>query len=519
MFAPSALVKVYAWLPRPWDAHVAAGDDKASCVVSKMRRRPRTGPRPDPAPARRGVATAAALIAALGLALAALIRMVISFAARRRPSLPPADDKAEPGSNTSRSTGTSGGTGAAAPPPEQARSVAESPSSRPSGGSGCLLLLLAIGCALLSIFAYTWLRDWHRPAHLTASASNLKVLQRLALMTTDGGAPAVHWHVAGSVRQLKVLGTNTGTAEIILPLARSNCPMMARKLKLPPTSCTGGGLSMSSPAEIAWSSAQFLTSGQMVSRRLDVVPSPGPASALRVALSAQTRSSPTICFSPQGAVTLRLIHSNGSYTKHMIASGSFRCEGGAGLAVLIGKGRAGSPPAFEFDGISSLTVSALGPAGLLQGFAGQVELKPGGKTVLASPTIVSLNTENNASHAGLINVGLSVGNATPGSQPLIVTSGAVTSVATNNGELVPSVWDTDNGFVAPFLGGFVTMLVLTPLWAAMQAFLDVLNRWARWLVDKLQRWRRRFTGKLKRWVRQLFRAARPIRGPKERHAP
>jgi hypothetical protein len=437
--------------------------------------------------------------AAVGLVLASIIRVV------RIPGRP--HSPASPPSPASAATVAEGaGAAASARAPEQAQGAGNPASSPLGAGSGCVLLVVAVGCAMLAVIGYKALRDWHRPVQLTASAGNQGILQPLTLTSGNSGTPVVHWSVDGAVWQLQVRGTNSGTAQVILPLARSACPAVARQLKLPGTSCAGRQLSMSSPAKITWSSPQILTSSQMNSRELAITPLSGPKGRLGMIVQAQTKTRPSVCFSPAGAVTLRLTDSSGHYTTDMTASGTFRCDDRTGLALLIGHGRRGSPPAFEFDGVSYVTVNATAPAASLQGFEGQITLNPGPKTILARPTPVSLGAMTSASLA--FDVELNVSNPAPAGQPPLVTSPAVTSVLTGNGELVPSEWDRDPGVIAPLLGGLVSVLVLTPLGASMRAFFNSLNRRVPPLIDLLKRWTRRFRAR-----------AWPIKKTrKERHA-
>jgi hypothetical protein len=351
----------------------------------------------------------------------------------------------------------------------------------------------------------------------------------------------VDWSVHGVVRQLQVRGTNTGTVQVILPLDRSACPAIARRMKLPANSCAGRQLSMSSPVQITWSSPQFVASSQLKSRQLDITPHPRPRGSLGMIVRAQTRLRPSVCFAPAKTVTLRLSGSSGRYTKRIIANGTFRCDGGAGLALLIGQGRGGSPPAFEFDGVRYLGLEASAQAASLEGFTGRIMLSPGPKTNLVHPTPVSLRAVTSGPLK--FDVELNISNPVPaGQRPPLVTSRAVTSVSTDSGELVPSEWDRDPGVIVPIFGGLVSVLVLTPLAASMRAIFHALNRrmpriiarpkrWMRWLLGLLKRVMRWLLGlpkRVMRWLIRLlkrrmrrFRArASPVRKTrKERHAP
>ena len=128
------------------------------------------------------------------------------------------------------------------------------------------------------------------------------------------------------------------------------------------------------------------------------------------------------------------------------------------------------PPSFELDAINGLTLTASASTGTLQGFTGQIMLKPGGTSVQGSPTVVSLRS---ATADGLTTV-LSL---MTGSQALTVNSPAAASVMTGGGELVPSEWARETVVFGPLLGGLVTALVVAPLGVALGVLTDALKRW------------------------------------------
>jgi hypothetical protein len=178
---------------------------------------------------------------------------------------------------------------------------------------------------------------------------------------------------------------------------------------------------------------------------------------------------PSICFvSPLNPSTLTITIGLRRFIYHFGGNQIVPCA--QGISALIGSPGTGLPPAFEFDGINALTVSARGPAGTLQGFAGQIALDPGGTTVLGSSAVVSLRSTEASPLATSLNIA-------PGSQSLTIASTATTSVITSSGQLVPSEWARQSDVLIPLLGGFVTALVVAPLGVSLQVLMDALKRW------------------------------------------
>jgi hypothetical protein len=325
----------------------------------------------------------------------------------------------------------------------------------------------------LLIFAYIWLNQRRWPVSLTAKASasigNVGILQDLRLTAADHGSD-VGWLVDhGSVRQLTVSGSN---AQVILPLPPSECRAAAIRLQ---AECTASGqLRASYPVTISWSSVQgFASTGarEVASASLDVTPVV-TAGALRVDVTADARARPSLCFtSPQQAVKLTLVSGPRSFRYTFTGNEPVvSCyPPAAGLSVLAGPAGTGLPPAIEFDGIRGLLLHARAPAGILYGFAGQLELTPGPTTVPGNLTLLC-----SAKAPCPLTVEFDVGAE---SQSLIVSSNAATSVVTDGGQLVPSAWSQRTDILAPVFGFLFSILVIPPLGAVVQGLIEALKRW------------------------------------------
>jgi hypothetical protein len=337
-----------------------------------------------------------------------------------------------------------------------------------SGWYGLLVLVLALVCLVGAIFGYDWLASWYRPVQLTASTSNVGQLAHLTL-TSSGGNP-VHWKVVtGTVRQLLASEPADGMADVILPLPAAACPKLASELG---TTCASGGrVAIGAPATLTWSTAQTLQTVTPVSSSgLDIASTAIRPAALTVTLSARTDQVPTFCFDwPLQAATLT-ISENSAHPVPVRFPGHQIVPCSAGVQLLIGTAGQGEPPAIELAGIGNLTIRATAAGADLQGFAGLVDLNPGGSKVLASPTVLSVHSRAPV----LLSTDFQVG---PSGQQMTMSSGAADSVMTDTGQLVPAEWSRQRVLTVPILGGFVTALVFTPLGVAVQVLMDWLKKW------------------------------------------
>jgi hypothetical protein len=337
-----------------------------------------------------------------------------------------------------------------------------------SGWYGLLVLVLALICLVGAIFGYDWLDSWYRPVQLTVSTSNLSQLAHLTL-TSRGGSP-VRWKVVtGTVRQLLASEPADGVADVILPLPVSACPSLASQLG---TTCDSRGrLAIGAPATLTWSTAETLQTVTPVrSSGLDIASTAIRPSALTVTLSARTDQVPALCFDfPLQAATLT-IRENSGHPVPVTFPGNQVVPCSAGVQLLIGTAGQGEPPAIELTGIGNLAIKATAAGADLQGFAGLIDLTPGGSKVLESPTVLAMRSRAPV----LLSTDFQVG---PAGQLMTMNSGAADSVMTDTGQLVPTEWSRQRVLTVPILGGLVTALVFTPLGVAVQILMDWLKKW------------------------------------------
>src|SRR5262245_6109452 len=426
----------------------------AGCRMMPSRPRGRPG-------AHRGRAAAAA-IGVLGLAFAVLVWLVASLVRPRRRA----------------SAGAPGGAGAARPrrplapsqqlaPPEQASGDRPPPRRRWYGL--VILALLAGMVAGIVIFFFFRLNQRLWPVRLNASASttirNAGILQDLRL-TAAGNGSHVRWLVdSGYVRQLIVSGSDT---EIILPLPPSECRAAGKALD---ATCVGGQLRTGSPVTFIWSSIQkFASTGNhtVVSADLDIAPLVARPGVLGVYVTATASTGPSYCFNFQQGVTLTL--SSGGRTSTRSEQPSECFPDTRGLHVLVGSAGTGLPPAIEFDGVEYLTMHARASAGILYGFAGQLELSPGPTTVPGSPAWLCSKTA-----PCRLTAVFKIDNA---SQSLELSAQNVTRVVTNVGQLVPSAWTQNSDKFVPLFRFIFTIFVITPLTPVIGVLTDALKNWS-----------------------------------------
>jgi hypothetical protein len=221
------------------------------------------------------------------------------------------------------------------------------------------------------------------------------------------------------------------------------------------------------PVTFDWSKPEEFgsTDGhEVVSASLEITQATAGRGVVHMDLWANTTARPSFCFSsPQ--TDNRLTVTSGPRRFHHLFSGNepvVFCS--SGVSVVIP-----SAPAFVFVGISSFLLHAQASAASLHGFAGQLELDPGGTTVSGNPSDVLVCSKKTPCPLGAT---LGIGQQGP---PLVVRSDAATNVITGDGQLVPSAWARETAIFGPLLGGLVTVVVVGPLTAFMQAFIDALK--------------------------------------------
>jgi hypothetical protein len=372
---------------------------------------------------------------------------------------------------------------AAAPPPNEpgpsgpvpaADAKRSTPAEKPAGSDsparpgwyGMILLAIAMLFAILWAFSYNFVNHWYWPVSVSAVSTDLTTAEQVTL-TAARGRPDVSWDLDGGwVRQLILVGSGSGLAQVDLPLPRSSCAKLMAPLHV---RCTDAGqLVMGSPAFFTWSAPQEVQSptGATSATKLYLSAAGTSGGQLSVTLASRTVDTPALCFSSPGTPATLTI-SIGDRSKALPVPGG-QAAGCGGLSALAGVAGSGSPPAFELNDVSALNLTASGAAAAqLQGLAGSMTLTPGGTTI-PGPGDISIRGSTS------LDVELAI---EPGSQSLALHDPAANSVLTGNGQLVPSAWSRQAPILGPVLGGLVTLTVVTPLGVSVQLLMDRLKRW------------------------------------------
>jgi hypothetical protein len=351
------------------------------------------------------------------------------------------------------------------------------------------LLGFAAANAMAAIFLYNGLSNWRWSTHLFASASApaSSVLFEQLHVAGAHGRP-VRWQIDDAyIRQLTVAGAAQGTAAILLPIPRTFCRAMARGLGAGGSCTASGQLTLASPVTFAWSGLELVSSaaGHIGSASLDVTEnlvSPGQPA---VDISPTRAHYPSLCFGlPGHPVTVTITHGADSYPYQFVSTeANLSCT--QGVSIIVGSDS--SAPVFELTGVQGLTMSAVGQSAAIQGFSGQLNLNPGSDTFTHGPEHVSAAAP---ASAGPVQTTLITGQDL---QKLTIHSTGVTSVLTDDGQLVPPAWTRLTAVFAPLLGGYVTAAVFGPVTAFVQLLTDGLKTWRgpAWLRRLAARIRRR----------------------------
>jgi hypothetical protein len=326
------------------------------------------------------------------------------------------------------------------------------------GWYGAVALVIAVLFAALSLFIYSQLDHWYRPVELSVQTNDPASGQQ-AMLGADTG-PGVAWTLDGDVGQLTVVGP--GSAEIMLPVPASQCGAVIARLGV--GACGPQGVSLPSPAEFSWSTAQTLTSqgNDETAAQLELEPSAGAHGAQSLVMSV-TNAVPTLCFAALTSATLTITVGRHHYVLGF--PGFTTCSGLAATVSSPGP----AAPSFDLTGLEGLTVTASAPTATLQGFTSQITLNPGGMSVQGAATVVALGSAGGSLSATL--------QVAPGSPALTLPDQPASSVMANGIQLVPSEWNRETVVFGPLLGGFVTVLVVTPLGLSLGVLTDALKRW------------------------------------------
>lgn len=369
-----------------------------------------------------------------------------------------------------------------------------------------VLVLVVVGGAL--VVSYQILHRWRPATALAISSSQTTTMRQFTLE----GAPAVAWQVTPSyVGSFVVTGPETTPLEVDLPVPATSCASMATAFGpsaqcVPSSPGSDPSLAVPSPLTITWNSptpVQLLTSSNGVppssagsfhySSTLGVTvtapgaamsspaspsvgsastPAPtaamGTAAASSVTLLASAGSDPQRwCFgSPLSSNNLQVSRGSSQWTQLVGSENDFQC--GSGLRVRVGTpGTRGQPPAVTLGNVASFQLVGHSTEIAADAFEGTVHLTSVSSTVLGTPTELVARSKTSAPmHTVLVQKAAN--------SMMTVDTKAATSVLTDDGNLVSSLWDRQQVIALPIL--LAICGALAPLFLATISSMTMVHR-------------------------------------------
>jgi ketosteroid isomerase-like protein len=324
--------------------------------------------------------------------------------------------------------------------------------------------VLAVIVFLLSIVAYNWLNTHYSRQRLLATTTDLPSVDHVVLTDeSDEGS----WRLEPVAVTQASIKPELGQVTVALPIPSAQCNELAARLGM---TCEEGIVTAEPPFSFSWSEPARLTGGAQQTSRLDLdlrsAREGRPVS--QMSLVTISRASPDLCFT-EPAQPAELTLSDGERrAKFQVRPQAIPLGCDDGVVLSIGDGRgADQGTSIDLGGLTEAEFDATGTFMDVDGLAGRLAL---------------LNVErhvfDNAAHV--------VANASPGDpflteidigeteSRLTVHSDEVTSVLTDDGELLPTEWERLPQPLVALIGSLATALVLPALIAFLQLWRDRL---------------------------------------------
>lgn len=357
------------------------------------------------------------------------------------------------------------------PDPEQLRRAAMRSWFAPAVGLGMLLLL------------YVGLTHWRPAVDPFVQANALPATEVLTHQPADGN---VHWAVRdGQVQALTVEGTQSVEVMIGLPIPSGECAEVAAALG---ATCSGRTIQVQAPVTVAWSAPQVLkfesrgrpesvtsqvrltlqrpSGEQMGATGTDGVngaaaPAAPPLPQLTIADDPSDLRQWCFVYQPTAAATLSVSGGSGGYQRPFdpTVDTAIDCTG---LRLRVNPSSAAEQPPpgsaratsiVTLAGISALDVTATSRHLHVSALTGNLRLEEGVNRVIDTETV--LRGRDRIQSALEIQAGAA---------SLTVTGRRVTSIETDAGNLVATVWQRNHELALPIFLGLVGLM--TPLLGA-----------------------------------------------------
>lgn len=332
---------------------------------------------------------------------------------------------------------------------------------------------VAVGVFLLTLVSFNWLNSHYSAQRLSATTTDLSSVQHVVV-----GHPGSKgsWNLEHAVVEGASFEHILGEVLVELPISSERCGELAQELK---ETCTGRTITVAPPFEFRWSDPARLTKGTEEVARLDleIEMAREEASATRMTLVTSSQQAPNLCFSePPSKIEVRMVDGDGDDASETVRPGTdpLLCEDGVQLRVrdmsgadpLVGPtGSNAQASSIVLASVSQLNFNSLGTNSDLDGLAGRLSFFNLDKHVFNSAAHVISNSAESSPINTVITLGETGGR-------LSMNSDEVRSVLTDDGELLPTVWERLPQPLLALYGSLVTALVLPALIAFLQLARD-----------------------------------------------
>jgi hypothetical protein len=325
--------------------------------------------------------------------------------------------------------------------------------------------VVAVAVFLLSIVVFNWLNSHYSRQQLLATTTDLASVDHLVI-ANDGGRAS--WRLGATTASSAHIGNPLGEVRVQLPIPRVECNEFAASLG---ATCAGGSVSVDSPFDISWSEPARITGSAAKSSRMEIVmggeSETRPASTL--SLATISNRSPTLCISePSQRVEMILGPTAERGTRTQIRPRLTPLECNAGVVLSIGDGRAEDHDTnIVLGDVSKVDLDATGTSVDIDGLAGRLALLNLERHVFDDAAHVI----SKAASAEPILTEINIGDV---DSRLTMRSEEVSSVLTDDGELLPTQWERLPQPLVALIGSLATALVLPALIAFLQMWRDRL---------------------------------------------
>ena len=325
---------------------------------------------------------------------------------------------------------------------------------------------LALVIFMVTLLAFNYLNSNYSAQRLFATTTDLSSVQHMVVSDDSGGGS---WDIDPAIVEGASIEPALGEVRVVLPIPRGECDRIAAALE---TQCFNATLSFEPLFEIVWDDPARITGTAREASRLDLELETTTDDAARMTMVTSSQTPPTMCFSDPGTRSaLTLIDADGLETPLQVEPGPapVHCTQGIVLRIRgLGPGDPGAPmhtTSAVLTGVRELDFASTGTFSDLDGLAGKLAFINFDTRVFDSAAHVISSTDPAEPLRATIGIGETGGRLT-------MRSDEVTSVVTDEGELLPTQWERLPQPLVALFGSLVTALVLPALIAFLQLARD-----------------------------------------------